>query len=101
MAGQHWEVGTPLQTVHGTCGAATSAALHGTHTSRHQHLCLHTCETARQPSMLAALSAAAHSGATMEGLVAKVTLPRGGLAGLAGGGDLSGRASAVAVAAAG
>lgn len=51
--------------------------------------------------MLAALSAAAHSGATMEGLVAKVTLPRGGLAGLAGGGDLSGRASAVAVAAAG
>lgn len=49
--------------------------------------------------MLAELSTAAHSGATVEGLGAKVTLPRGGLAGLAGG-DLSGRASAVAVAAA-
>lgn len=51
--------------------------------------------------MLAELSTAAHTGATVEGLGAKVTLPRGGLAGLAGGGDLSGRASAVAVVAAG
>ncbi len=54
-------------------------------TSPQQTMCLHTCETARQPSMLASLSTDAHSGATVAGLGAKVTAGGGGAAGDGGG----------------